>query len=130
MGRLSPSCLGRPACTVHGRVPPGASKTGYVEGQNPAIEYRRAEGHSDRLPALAADDEGAGPPRGKCRLVDVEESSLEGRDIKLSVSPKDIRTSPYDLCANRSDRRESREGTDSSNPVPSSGESMQTRSAS
>ena len=38
------------------------------------------------------------------------ESSLEGRDIELSVSPKDIRTSPYDLCANRSDRRQSREG--------------------
>src|ERR1700730_4046606 len=27
------------------------------------------------------------------------ESSLEGRDIDISVSPKDIRTSPYDLCA-------------------------------
>jgi hypothetical protein len=38
------------------------------------------------------------------------ESSLEGRDIELSVSPKDIRTSPYDLCANRSDRQQSREG--------------------
>src|SRR5436190_7265414 len=38
------------------------------------------------------------------------ESSLEGRDIELSVSPKDIHTSPYDLCANRSDRRQSREG--------------------
>src|SRR6201981_366535 len=38
------------------------------------------------------------------------ESSLEGRDIELSVSPKDIRISPYDLCANRSDRRQSREG--------------------
>src|SRR5438552_8267529 len=38
------------------------------------------------------------------------ETSLEGRDIELSVSPKDIRTSPYDLCANRSDRRQSREG--------------------
>src|SRR6266404_731911 len=38
------------------------------------------------------------------------ESSLEGRDIELSVSPKDIRTSPYDLCANGSDRRQSREG--------------------
>src|SRR5207302_4802649 len=38
------------------------------------------------------------------------ESSLDGRDIELSVSPKDIRTSPYDLCANRSDRRQSREG--------------------
>jgi len=38
------------------------------------------------------------------------ESSLEGRYIELSVSPKDIRPSPYDLCANRSDRRQSREG--------------------
>jgi hypothetical protein len=38
------------------------------------------------------------------------ESSLKGSDIELSVSPKDIRTSPYDLCANRSDRRQSREG--------------------
>src|SRR5258708_6268296 len=38
------------------------------------------------------------------------ESSLDGRDIELSVSPKDIRTSPYDLCANRSARRQSREG--------------------
>src|SRR5438105_4961319 len=38
------------------------------------------------------------------------ESSLEGRDIELSVSPKDIRTSPYNLCANRSDRPQSREG--------------------
>src|ERR1700730_867898 len=38
------------------------------------------------------------------------QSSPEGRDIELSVSPKHIRASPYDLCANRSDRRQSREG--------------------
>ena len=33
----------------------GLKETGYVEGQNLTIEYRWAEDHNDRIPAMAAD---------------------------------------------------------------------------
>jgi putative tryptophan/tyrosine transport system substrate-binding protein len=40
---------------VRGPVHEGMTKMGFVEGQNIVWEYRWAEGHYDRLPALAAD---------------------------------------------------------------------------
>jgi putative tryptophan/tyrosine transport system substrate-binding protein len=45
----NPSEVGR------GPVPEGLKQTGFVEGQNVSIERRWAEGHYDRLPAMAGD---------------------------------------------------------------------------
>jgi ABC-type uncharacterized transport system substrate-binding protein len=54
IGYLSTGSPGPAAPTV-AEFRQGLSEIGYVEGQNVAIEYRWAEGHYDRLPALAAD---------------------------------------------------------------------------
>src|SRR5258708_8142919 len=51
LGSTSPG----PATPYMAAFRQGLSETGYIEGQNVAIEYRWAEGQYDRLPGLAAD---------------------------------------------------------------------------
>ena len=54
VGILSPQSRG-PAAPLLEAFRKGLAETGYVEGQNVAIEYRLSEGRFDRLPELAAD---------------------------------------------------------------------------
>src|SRR6266581_3121740 len=52
LNTLSPNNM---ATNVMDEFRQGLKEIGFVEGQNVRIEYRWAEGHYDRLPALAAD---------------------------------------------------------------------------
>jgi putative ABC transport system substrate-binding protein len=54
IGFLSGVSLG-PSAPFVAAFHQGLGETGYVEGQNLAVEYRWADGHFDRLAALAAD---------------------------------------------------------------------------
>jgi putative ABC transport system substrate-binding protein len=54
LGVLAPSPQQRPAPCLPA-FQQGLRDLGYVEGQNLRIDYRYAEGHPDRLPALAAE---------------------------------------------------------------------------
>jgi len=59
----------------------GLSETSYVEGRNVAVEYRWAEGHYDRLPALAADLVGR-----KVDLIVASGGDLAARAAKTATS--------------------------------------------
>jgi hypothetical protein len=53
--RFPPGRVARGRSALGGRFPSRFKETGFVEGQNVAIEYRWAQGQYDRLSELAAD---------------------------------------------------------------------------
>ena len=62
----------------------GLNETGFIEGQNVAIEYRSAKGQYDRLPALAVR---SGRPQGfRPRYVRRHPSRARGQSINHDYS--------------------------------------------
>jgi putative ABC transport system substrate-binding protein len=85
LGSASPGLYASQVAAFH----QGLRETGYGEGQNVAIEYRWAEGHYERLPALVADLVG--------RKVDVIATS--GGDLSAIAAKNATSTIPIVFVA-------------------------------
>jgi putative ABC transport system substrate-binding protein len=56
----------------------GLNETGYIEGQNVAVEYRWAENQYDRLPALAAE-----LVRRRVSVITTGSATLAALDVRI-----------------------------------------------
>ena len=90
VGLLSPRWPRPARFTVYGRVPPRAKRNRLRRGTKPGDRIPVSGGPLRSTARIGADDEGAGPPRGKCRLVEVEEK-IPGRH-GLTAGGRWIRT--------------------------------------